>query len=663
MTVSKMQITIIALIGVVVLAFGALACGGVFYLIMRQSRSAQSARFKGHIDEYLALAKEQPEQDAYIKGKIVVVNVREKAVDDDVFFAIPAALRADGPDDVGTVVLVKWGVHFVGHFENKQGVDQGSASVTTCEVTVIDKAFPGILERRTFQSKRVVRGIDGGAKPIDEVVEYLVKLPRETAKPETAAKGWLVLFRSDDASVWNKDSPGDKFALPLRRASSNIRYLRLKRIDTGDFLIQPITTRQLAIDDKPGSGLGSWWNGTGHHGWGGHHLGLAQAPPVPTDHRGTIGISGWATGSGFGHKLAVDNLQCYCWQGREIAKTVFEIAVTTEELTPAEKRRLTVREGNEGPAPQGWTVLFRSDDPIDWNTLLDGERIAAPLSHALSAIRPLRLKRIDTGESLIIPITHQQLGGDAKPDPQAPAWWNGTARLAANARQLGIVQLPALGNDQREIIGLAKEVGGTFMGSGFGWKTQADDKQYYSWLGKEIPRTDFEIAVSADALTEQEKNFLARPLPEPVRNLAQHPPATPIPNAIPQPEPPPLVPGKKTVDLVTFFDQKKDVILGRWVVVKDALHCNDFSNVPRVQIPYEPPEEYDFTVAFSQPNLRNGVSLVMPNPKGGMFFFAFGSQGGWRYGFHGLEGKGLATPIAANKAYTAGPAATKVQFP
>jgi hypothetical protein len=648
MTFSKTRLTIIASIVVV----GTCVLGLGIYAVLRVNRSAQSALFTGHIDAYLAMAKEQPEQEAYVKGKIVVVDVREKTVDNDVFFALPSALRAAGPGDVGTVVLLKWGVAFVGHFENKAGQDQGSASVSKCEVTVIDASIPAILERRSFQSKAIVRGIDGGAKPIDEIVDYLAKLPRESGKEESAPRGWLVLFRSDDASVWNKDSPGDKFALPVRRAHSSIRYLRLTRLDTGEFLILPITARQLASDGKPESGDGCWWNGTGHHDWGGHHLGLCQVPPLPTEQKGVIGISGWASGSGFGHKLYVDDKQYYCWQGREIPQTAFEIAVTADALSDEESLRLVVRDANEGPAPAGWTILFRSDDPLDWNTVRSGEHFAVPLSQAPSAIRHLRLKRMDTGEFLVIPITRKQLSGDGKPDPKATAWWNGTCRPASNARQLGIAQLPAVGSDQREIIGLAREGGNVVMGSGFGWKTHVEDKQYQSWLGTEIPRTVFEIAVSAGPLTEQEKSRLPEALPVPLRILPSLPPGTPIANAIPQPEAPPAVAGKKTIDLVGYFDQKKDVVYGRWVVVKNTLHCNDMSNVPRIQFPYEPPQEDDFLVTFSQPNLRNGISLVMPNPRGGMFHFGFGFHGGWRYELHGFNLGTVASVLSANKPYT-----------
>src|SRR5262249_12669609 len=101
-------------------------------------------------------------------------------------------------------------------------------------------------------------------------------------------------------------------------------------------------------------------------------------------------------------------------------------------------------------------------------------------------------------------------------------------------------------------------------------------------------------------------------------------------------------------------DPRKDALDGRrWAVVNKALHCNDGSFVPRIEIPYQPPEEYDFIVTFSQPGLRNGISLIMPNPRGGSFFWYLGGNGA-QYGFYANPSKGGRTKglIEANKAYT-----------
>src|SRR5262249_30985523 len=94
---------------------------------------------------------------------------------------------------------------------------------------------------------------------------------------------------------------------------------------------------------------------------------------------------------------------------------------------------------------------------------------------------------------------------------------------------------------------------------------------------------------------------------------------TPVPNAVPQPPPTTVTPGKTAVDLIPLIDPARDPIHGRWLIVDKTLHCNDMHFVPRIQIPYQPAEEYDFIVTFSQPKPRNGVNLIMPNRQGGWF--------------------------------------------
>jgi hypothetical protein len=85
--------------------------------------------------------------------------------------------------------------------------------------------------------------------------------------------------------------------------------------------------------------------------------------------------------------------------------------------------------------------------------------------------------------------------------------------------------------------------------------------------------------------------------------------------------------GKPVVDLIPLIDPARDAVHGRWTVANNVLHCNDMHFVPRVQIRYQPPQEYDFIVTFSQPSLRNGISMIMPNPKGGSYFWYLGGRG------------------------------------
>ncbi len=623
----------------------------VTFVLVRQP--AHQGRFKGNLDEYLAINKEQLDRGAYLKGKMVVISKREMQVDEEVYTALPAELRADSPAEVGTVVVLKWGAQVRGVYSSNEAF----ALWHTCEVTVIDKSISAIVGRQNFRGgdppvSTTGRGDIYGSKPIQDIVAYLTTLPREGGAEAAPIRDWMVLFRSDDPAVWNTDSPGAKFAVPLRRVPTTIRFLRMKRIDTGATLILPISYQHLLREDKPELTEACWWNGTAADAWGGRHLGVAQPKPTLTDRERAILVSNhnFFTGSGFGHKMGVNDRQYCCWQGQEVPRTTFEIAVTPNPLTAAEKRFLMSYDSEEGAPPNGWTVLFRSDDPSVWNTDSPGRSFAVPVWRAHSKVRHLRLKRLDTGEALIVPIAREQLARQSRLPGAKEVLWNGTAAKEYGGYHLGLIQGPAI--QWPEAIAVSNQ-GGAFTGSGFGHKIGANDWQDYCWQGKAIPKTSFEVAVTTDPLTAEEKGTLAVPVVL-KRPLPRFPPGTPVANALAQPEPPPRVEGKTTVDLIGLIDQSKDVVNGRWLVVKDALHCNDFSNVPRIQFPYQPPEEYDFVVTFSQPILRNGISLIIPNPRGGSFFWALGYAGGWRYGLHGqnLKDEGLTMPLGLNKAHT-----------
>jgi hypothetical protein len=314
--------------------------------------------------------------------------------------------------------------------------------------------------------------------------------------------------------VWNTESSGANFALPVCRAHSKVRYLRLTRMDTREFLILPIAHRQLARGDRPGLGEGHWWNGTARNEWGARHLGIVQAPAADDSERGLIGLAhddGTAfSGSGFGWKTHTDDRQYYCWQGKEIARTILEIAVTADPLTEDEKRRLTIQDADE-PVPRGWTVLFRSDDPSLWNTFSPGANFAMPAGRAHNKVCFLRLKRMDTGDSLILPVTRDDLAREPNAKPDRGFAWNGSSKLQYEARHLGIARAPRFRWPNLEgVLSVVDESLDAFSGSGFSHKCNVGDRQYHCWQGKEIPRTVFEIAVTADPLTNEERGCLVK---------------------------------------------------------------------------------------------------------------------------------------------------------
>jgi hypothetical protein len=278
---------------------------GIFLIVHFAGRAAENARFKKHIGDYLAVTEEQPGLGAYLRGRVVVIHVsnnkdgpgQREEVDDEVSPLLPAELRAKSPEDAGTVVVLKWSADVVGVYP--AGDRTATALVHTCEARIIDLSLSAIVARQSFRGGDPPVSIAGGreaygSKPTKEIADWLVSLPREPAADEAASQ-WTVLFRSDDPAVWNTDSTGSNFAVPMRRVNPAIRYLRLKRLDTDAAIIVPINWKQLMREDRPEPLKGLWWNGTAQQGWGGRHLGIVQAVSDLNGQRGRIGITtqGW----------------------------------------------------------------------------------------------------------------------------------------------------------------------------------------------------------------------------------------------------------------------------------------------------------------------------------------------------------------------------------
>ena len=170
--------------------------------------------------------------------------------------------------------------------------------------------------------------------------------------PKPVRNNWTVVFRCNDASIWGTDTNNgpDQHAVSLNRIPGDIRYLRIQECTNHASLIIPMSRDRLAKDSVQG-GIG--WNGTGRMEWKGRHLGVYNASwdelnpgdisfSTPAFFKG---YKGW----GFGHRIRKDDVQAYAWNGDAIVQTVFEIAVTNEELTPDEKRHLFG--ANENPPP------------------------------------------------------------------------------------------------------------------------------------------------------------------------------------------------------------------------------------------------------------------------------------------------------------------------
>lgn len=186
------------------------------------------------------------------------------------------------------------------------------------------------------------------------------------------------------------------------------------------------------------------------------------------------------------------------------------LAVRTEvEDVRAKLKSLGEGKTNEVAQSSGvgkWTVIFRSNDPADW--LAGKKRDCPKLEDIPDDFKYLRLKRMDTSQAIIIPLTKAALNkSDRDRDDRDKPWWHGSNRFDSKAYHLGIGN-PEWSAKSKTICVTVD--GGHSRGWGFGHKAFTNDGQYASWAGEEIRnrRVEFEIAVTKGPLALFEEKLI-----------------------------------------------------------------------------------------------------------------------------------------------------------
>jgi hypothetical protein len=165
------------------------------------------------------------------------------------------------------------------------------------------------------------------------------------------AANWAVVFRADDPKLWNTDagdlSDDNGFSINLDDAPENIRFLRLTRKDNGQSVIVAIQRKQLHINARLGEDW-MWIGGAKARGPEGNKnrlLGIARRSWKTASDKDHLvyrlggldsGLKGW----GFSKQATTQPDQTYSWEGEPIQKTVFEIAVTGDDLSVEEQGKL-----------------------------------------------------------------------------------------------------------------------------------------------------------------------------------------------------------------------------------------------------------------------------------------------------------------------------------
>ena len=194
---------------------------------------------------------------------------------------------------------------------------------------------------RDDYAKKIVDVNKTCAKKLDAVLKEVMKkgdlaeatlIDKEKKAAEEEAAGinvphdgaWVVLFRSSDPLVWNTDTnKGAVTAATVSKAPRLTAYVRIRRMDTKDFVILALTKPQLTQRATDGEFA---WEGSLQFAQGGRHLGIDKAAwhcDVRDGGRIMVTHDRGNRGWGFGHKVHVNDKRCWSWEGEEIPETVF----------------------------------------------------------------------------------------------------------------------------------------------------------------------------------------------------------------------------------------------------------------------------------------------------------------------------------------------------
>jgi hypothetical protein len=161
-----------------------------------------------------------------------------------------------------------------------------------------------------------------------------------------------------------------------------------------------------------------------------------------------------------------------------------------------------------------WTVLFRSDDPTLWGQTKgkpsDANGFALPLTAAPEGTTFVRLRRMDTGDMVIV-------RGTVTDDGTGPVAWTSKQTWnmgASTGYLLGIVEhahnSAVVGNVVLQTTQGRTNVG--YLGWGFGRLLGNAGAQGFTWEGQPLAKTVFEIsATSAAELSKADESALLSP--------------------------------------------------------------------------------------------------------------------------------------------------------
>jgi hypothetical protein len=160
------------------------------------------------------------------------------------------------------------------------------------------------------------------------------------------------------------------------------------------------------------------------------------------------------------------------------------------------------------PAADAWKVIFRSSDPTLWNDDVKKgpDEFARSLDLAPDSLRYLRLTNVNANDYVIIEMSRDRL--DKKSDDGKYGWAGANQRgFFSGVHHLGIFHKIWQPGEEGDV---AVNDDPPARGWGFGGINFPGNMQKYSWNGKPISKTVFEIAVKSEALTDAEAKRLLK---------------------------------------------------------------------------------------------------------------------------------------------------------
>lgn len=163
--------------------------------------------------------------------------------------------------------------------------------------------------------------------------------------------------------------------------------------------------------------------------------------------------------------------------------------------------------GKKGQGKGGWMTVFRSDDPVVWNTDTTEKpnRYAVSLDTLPDGVRYVRLRRAN-GQAVVFAMTNAQLAGLARGERFG---WQGGKPELYKATMLGAFDASRNLVNQPNVFvfGHGSEY---YSGYGFGSRFQTVGPAVAVWDSKPIPGEVLEISVTCNHLMPDEQELLLR---------------------------------------------------------------------------------------------------------------------------------------------------------